>query len=277
MYDDDDDHELHWESAAREAIEEAMTGAEFDPVRGVVILWSGHDHHYDSSRIEYSSYEDLYNDLIEIGETEWNNNVPWMKGPVFSASVDGYVENVIADHSIEDFFFGKYEPQNAELLLATNDLISPAGSAILTADVQQISAELIRYLALHPEKLNELNPRKFEELVAELFIDMGYEVDLTPATRDGGFDLRAVSKNEVGTALTLVECKRYTRDRKVGVELVRNLYGVVESESATKGLLVTTSFFTAEAQKFQQKREYRLGLADYRDVTDFLNNYRGRR
>ena len=46
----------------------------------------------------------------------------------------------------------------------------------------------------HPELMRNLSPRKFEELVAELFSDMGYEVVLTPATRDGGFDFKAFRK-----------------------------------------------------------------------------------
>lgn len=124
--------------------------------------------------------------------------------------------------------------------------------------------------------MGDLTPRKFEELVAELFRDMGYDVDLTPASNDGGFDIRAVRKTEVGTGLCLIECKRYSSQNKVGVEIVRNLYGVVESENATSGIVVTTSFFTRGAFNFRDKNQYRLNLADQNQLKQYLKQYRAK-
>lgn len=49
----------------------------------------------------------------------------------------------------------------------------------------EVNAELIKYLALHPHKIYDLNPHKFEEVVAELIRNLGYDVILTPKTRDG--------------------------------------------------------------------------------------------
>lgn len=81
-----------------------------------------------------------------------------------------------------------------------------------------------------------MDPRKFEELIAELLRAKGYEVELTPRTRDGGFDILAIKKGDLGSALTLVECKRYAETNKVDVGIVRGLYGVVEEKRATQGL-----------------------------------------
>lgn len=115
-----------------------------------------------------------------------------------------------------------------------------------------------------------ISPRRFEEAAAKLFGQLGYKVELTPASKDGGKDLYIAKKDDLGSFLYYVECKRYAPDRSVGVGLVRSLYGVVEEGRATAGLLLTTSQFTANARSFQNKLEHRLTLSDYTDFKAWL-------
>ena len=103
---------------------------------------------------------------------------------------------------------------------------------------------------------------------------LGYDVELTPRTRDGGFDIRAYSRSDVGTCLTLVECKRYGLDSKVSVDVVRGLYGVTESGRATMGIIATTSYFTSDAKSFQDQNKFRLHLADFDIVKGWLASYK---
>ena len=63
----------------------------------------------------------------------------------------------------------------------------------------------------------------------------------------------------------------------VGVEVVRGLYGVVEEKRATKGIIATTSYFSADAKRDHSKLEYRLGLADYDRLCAMLNEWRARK
>lgn len=64
-----------------------------------------------------------------------------------------------------------------------------------------------------PENLYTLDPRKFEELVAELLDREGFAVKITPPTRDGGRDILAYTNGKIGEHLYLVECKRYASHR----------------------------------------------------------------
>jgi HJR/Mrr/RecB family endonuclease len=153
------------------------------------------------------------------------------------------------------------------------ELIVPATKIELAT----INQELVTYLAKHPKSLYTLEPRRFEELVAELFRDFGYEVLLTPQSKDGGVDIRAVRKDSVGTFLYLIECKRYRQERPVAVDLVRSLYGVVQAERATCGILATTSRFTKEAHEFAKRSQFQLSLRDYSHVTEWLQEYLKRR
>lgn len=152
---------------------------------------------------------------------------------------------------------------------------SEATSRIVQVDFLTVNRRLLEYLAHHPEAVHQLTPRGFEELVAKVFDDLGYEVTLTPQTWDGGGDIYAVKRDDLGTLLFVAECKKYAPDRPVGVGHVRSLYGVKNVVNASAAILVTTSFFTEPAKAFQQSRRYELSLKDYDTVKGWLRRYAG--
>ena len=65
--------------------------------------------------------------------------------------------------------------------------------------------------------------------------------------------------------------ERYIK-KPVDVSIIRALYGIVESERATGGIVVTTSSFTKGAVNFQKTVENRLWLKDYNNLIVWLNN-----
>jgi restriction system protein len=133
---------------------------------------------------------------------------------------------------------------------------------------------LLEKLKAQPDAIFQLPSRKFEELVAELLDDMGFEVELTKATRDGGKDILAYMNTGIGKFLCLVEAKKYRQDRTVGVELVRTLYGTLCDYQANSAMLVTTSSFSLGARAFQKKHEYQLSLQDYGNVVQWIQDYK---
>ena len=135
------------------------------------------------------------------------------------------------------------------------------------------SAALAQRLKREPQSVYNLAPRQFELLIAELLEDLGYRVEITPATRDGGKDLLAYLEPELGTLLCLVEAKRYGREHKVGVDIVRSLYGTVSDAQANQGMLITTSTFTQDAREFQRRHRYVLALKDYADLERWIRSY----
>lgn len=141
---------------------------------------------------------------------------------------------------------------------------------LLISTTDEINSELIRYLSLHPDLMHDMDPRKFEELVAALLRNQGFNLRLTPRTRDGGKDIVATKRDVFGEHIYLVECKRYAPNKKVGVEQVRSIHGVATSERATKGVLVTTSSFSKDAIKFAAPLKYDLELADMETLKSWL-------
>lgn len=89
--------------------------------------------------------------------------------------------------------------------------------------IVEFNDELIAHLAEHPQRLYELSPRRFEELVAELYARAGFEVELTPASGDGGVDVYAIRRDDLGSTLTVVQAKRYKPELKVSAAQVREL------------------------------------------------------
>ena len=93
---------------------------------------------------------------------------------------------------------------------------------------------------------------EFEHLIRELFEKEfsagGGEVKVTQASRDGGVDAIAFDPDPIRGGKIVIQAKRYTNT--VDVSAVRDLYGTVMSEGATKGIIVTTSGFGPDAHRF---------------------------
>jgi hypothetical protein len=150
---------------------------------------------------------------------------------------------------------------------------SPLPPAIIEV-VSQINQKLILSLQSDPETLYDLPSRAFEELIAELLASFGWKVSLTAATRDGGYDIWGIAKNLAGVASHwLVECKRYRRDRVVGINLIRELYAVKAEKHVGNAMIATTSFFSRDVKKFGRSH-YDLALADFNRITGWLGSYR---
>ncbi len=137
-----------------------------------------------------------------------------------------------------------------------------------------VEAEMLVHFSRHPEDLLRIPSRKFEELVAAVFRNNGYEVELTPKTRDGGVDIIAVERKILtGTSVHLIECKRYSPDNKVGIGVLQRMLGVVTHRKANKGIIVTTSSFSRDAIAFAESTRYQLSLSDYFDLSEWLKRF----
>lgn len=140
-------------------------------------------------------------------------------------------------------------------------LIGAVVSAWRRRERRQLMATAARSDA--PGVLNGMTWRQFEKLVGEAFRQQGYTVIETGASGpDGGVDLVLKKSGET----YLVQCKQW-RAMRVGVEVVRELYGVMAARGAKGGFVVTSGRYTSEAQKFAHGRNVSLvdgtGLAQW--------------
>lgn len=96
------------------------------------------------------------------------------------------------------------------------------------------------------DSVRDLSWQEFEALVGEAFRRRGYRVLENPGDgADEGVDLRLRKNGKK----VYVQCKHWKK-QKVGVKVVRELYGIVAAKNADQGIVVTYGDFTPEARAF---------------------------
>ena len=143
------------------------------------------------------------------------------------------------------------------------------------------AAELIRsrYILQGSESVESLTnlllalqSREFEYLIAHLYRELGYEVEVTPLQKDRGKDVIARKSGEI----VFVECKNWRG--RVNSDVVVGLTGRVEIDRATRGVVVGTSGFTsgpASATEVASLSPGRITLSDGAEIIRLLNQNSG--
>lgn len=104
--------------------------------------------------------------------------------------------------------------------------------------------------------INSLSGIEFENVCQQLIEKMGFSVETTKASGDGGIDLIANNYQPILSGRYIIQCKRYSGS--VGEPIIRDLYGVITSERANKGILITTGYFTKSAISFAGGKQIEL-------------------
>jgi restriction system protein len=135
-------------------------------------------------------------------------------------------------------------------------LLGAITSALRRRERKNLVADVARSQAT--DALDGMSWREFEMLVGEGFRLQGYQVVETGGGgADGGIDLVLTKPGKSGGEKFLVQCKQW-RAYKVGVDVVRELYGVMAAKGATGGFVVTSGRFTEEAISFASGRNVTL-------------------
>jgi hypothetical protein len=103
-------------------------------------------------------------------------------------------------------------------------------------------------------------------------------VEVKKHSPDGGVDIVVAGGTDQSALPVMVQCKSWSPGRKVEVDVVRSLAGSVLAQGVTKGMIVTTSYFTPSAAPaarqittFSRDR-LQLDLVDFNNVTKWLTN-----
>jgi HJR/Mrr/RecB family endonuclease len=203
-----------------------------------------------------------------LADTEILKAVDASKGNPLALSILTELLKVGMQNSVSSLLQQPLYELSNHILIPKKEIITVATPVLVSA-----SNQLIASLQKQPTDMHKLTPREFEKLLADLLADMGWEVELTKQTRDGGADILAYLNTDIGRLLCLVEAKHYREDRKIGVDLVRTLYGTLFDAQANSAMMVTTSTFTKDAKEFQQKHQYQLTLRDYADIVTWILKY----
>lgn len=99
------------------------------------------------------------------------------------------------------------------------------------------------------EVFDAIEWRRFEAVVERLFQQAGFETRSQSHGADMGVDVWLYSRNQPGQPVSLVQCKHWT-GKRVGVDKIRELRGVMAAHSVARGQFATTSTFSNDAVEF---------------------------
>jgi len=100
------------------------------------------------------------------------------------------------------------------------------------------------------ELLKRVEWKRFEELAAAFYREIGLRSETIRCGADGGIDAK-LFKGDSHEPSAIVQCKAWN-SRPVGVKPVRELLGVMTHQHIPEGIFITTGDFTKEATEFAE-------------------------
>lgn len=116
----------------------------------------------------------------------------------------------------------------------------------------------------------DLKPREFELLIANLYEELGYETEVTPATRDGGKDIIGRIKREEGKDIVYAECKLY-RTTDLKLETVRAFGYTILKDNVNRGVLFCTGYVNSKIREMDS----RIQILSLEEIIILLNAHLG--
>lgn len=118
----------------------------------------------------------------------------------------------------------------------------------------------------------EVSPKRFEEIILQLLSAMGFgEGKTLGKVKDDGID-GVIYQDDIGVDKIYFQAKRFTTV-KVGSVEVRNFSGALDYEKAYKGILVTTSSFTNNAEDTAKGMQKNIVLIDGDKLAELMVRY----
>lgn len=185
------------------------------------------------------------------------------------------------------FGFGQINPKENRKILEgqfSEKVISEARQTArkYSVEIQNRAKNLILdYLTTSKNRdklISELDSDLFEELVAEILVDKGFDIYITPKTRDGGKDIIAAYSFDGEPLVMMVECKRRKTNHTLGPIDVRALVGQFYFEKLKEsrisyGMLVTSSGNIGKTAMNMSQEMNEISIKGYTDLQNWMANY----
>lgn len=197
------------------------------------------------------------------------------RGRTVLTQAPSYIDTKFLDQFPEFVDFRKLQRKPKEIVART-DLHNGAENTpeeALEDAYQGLRASLAQDLL---NKVKGCSPRFFERLVVDLLLAMGYGGSRAEAGRavgqsgDGGID-GIIDQDRLGLDKVYIQAKRW--EGSVGRPVIQAFAGSLEGNGATKGVVITTSEFSRDAQEYVQKIQKRIVLIDGELLSKLMIDY----
>jgi restriction system protein len=128
------------------------------------------------------------------------------------------------------------------------------------------------------ERILELSPAFFEQLVLDLIVGMKYGgakgalAERTGGSGDEGFD-GIINEDPLGLDKIYLQAKRYAKGNTVGRPMIQQFTGALAGKGASKGVFITTSSFATPAIAFSKQVPQRIILIDGEELARLMVQY----
>ncbi len=120
------------------------------------------------------------------------------------------------------------------------------------------------------------SPSFFEALVIDVLVKMGYGGTRKDAGRaigrsgDGGID-GIINEDRLGLDVIYIQAKKW--ENPVGRPEIQKFAGALQGQREKKGIFITTSTFTKEAQEFASRIDSKITLLDGETLSQLMIDY----
>ena len=152
--------------------------------------------------------------------------------------------------------------ERKEYVVSTTEELTPTEQ--LEAAMKKIDDDLAADIL---QKARDMSPAKFEQLVLDLLLAMGYGgsnkdlAKVTPISHDNGVD-GIIPEDALGLDKIYIQAKRYKEGAPVHKPEIQQFIGALSEQKASKGVFVTTSTFTQGARESVSKATSKIVLID---------------
>lgn len=123
------------------------------------------------------------------------------------------------------------------------------------------------------ESIKQMSPSFFESLVVDLLLKMGYGESSDQSgfvigkSGDEGID-GIISEDKLGLDIIYIQAKRW--EGKVGRPEIQKFVGALQGKRAKKGVFITASSFSSEAQEYINQVDTRVILIDGHKLANLM-------
>lgn len=189
-----------------------------------------------------------------------------------------YMMDLFADYADKiNTFRGKKPPipdhQDNTATKSEENIIEETPEELIESGYQKIRGALENEIL---SKLKTVDPSLFERIVVDLLVKMGYGGSIEDAGKaigkrgDEGID-GIIKEDKLGLDIIYVQAKRW--EGVVGRPELHKFVGALAGQGAKKGIFITTSGFTKEAQSYTPKNETKIILIDGITLSQYMIDY----
>ncbi len=170
-------------------------------------------------------------------------------------------------------FRERHEKNNTNNLVLTKDVEAQTPEEAIESAYNNIRQSLTDEIL---QTVKNCSPSFFETLVVDVLVKMGYGGTRKDAGKaigksgDNGID-GIINEDRLGLDVIYIQAKKW--DNPVGRPEIQKFAGALQGQRAKKGIFITTSTFTKEAQDFALRIESKITLLDGETLSQLMIDY----